>query len=403
MTEEEKGSQEGIQDVLLTKLLVVDDEVAFAELVEEVATPLGFAVSMAHDGPHFRRAFMAVDPDVIFLDLRLPDEDGIELMRYLSAKQCTAKVIIVSGADGRTISAATGLARQRKIDVVGTLAKPVDIANLEAMLRPLSRAALVVTPETIASGVLAGQFVVHFQPKVRLDEDNGKRLEGVEALVRWQHPIRGLLYPDAFIPVAQGTPAIVDITHFVTREAIKAVRGWLDQGHELTIGINIDGSLLEDLDLPDRIEKWATESEVPTRLITLEMTESAAMADPAATMDILTRMRLKDFNVSMDDFGTGFSSLVQLYRLPFNELKIDKSFVMDLKRNKEARDIVETLMLLGKRLGIKSCAEGIEDKEALEFVRNCGCEVGQGYLFSKAVESEKITELLGKWGSRIRI
>lgn len=404
MTEEEekKGPEEGMPDVLLTKLLVVDDEVAFAELVDEVATPLGFAVSMAHDGPHFRHAFMAINPDVIFLDLRLPDEDGIELMRYLSAKQCTAKVIIVSGADGRTISAATGLARQRKIDVVGTLAKPVDIVDLEAMLRPLSRAALIITPETIANGIRAGEFVVHFQPKVRLDGDNGKTLEGVEALVRWNHPVRGLIFPDAFIPIAQGTPAIADITHFVTREAIKAVRGWLDQGHEVSVGINIDGSLLEDLDLPDRIEKWAAESGVPTRLITLEMTESAAMADPAATMDILTRMRLKDFNVSMDDFGTGFSSLVQLYRLPFNELKIDKSFVMDLKRNQEARDIVETLTLLGKRLGIASCAEGIEDQAAAEFVRNCGCEVGQGYLFSKAVEPEKITELLGKWGSRAK-
>lgn len=402
MNDEESESRRGIQDVLSTKLLVVDDEVDFAQLIEEVATPMGFAVSMAHDGPHFRRTFLAVNPDVIMLDLRLPDEDGVELMRYLSAKQCTAKVIVVSGADGRTIAAATSIARQRKIDIVGTLSKPVDIVDLESMLKPLSRASREITPEGISAGILAGEFIVHFQPKVRLDDNGNLRMEGVEALVRWKHPTRGLLYPDTFIPVAQGTPAIVDITHFVTKTAIKAVRTWLEQGHEISVGINIDGGLLNDLTLPDRIEAWAKEAGVPTRLITLEMTESAAMADPAATMDILTRMRIKNFNVSMDDFGTGFSSLVQLYRLPFNELKIDKSFVMDLKKNKEAKAIVETLALLGQRLGIKSCAEGIEDKEAAEFVRKCGCQLGQGYLFSKAVEADKIAELLGEWGSRVK-
>ena len=400
MNSETKPPKGGIQDALLTKLLVVDDEVDFAELIDEVASPLGFAVSMVHDGPNFRRTFMAVNPDVILLDLRLPNEDGIELMRYLSAKQCTAKVIVVSGADGRTIAAATSIARQRKIDIVGTLSKPVDIADLESMLKPLSRASSKITPEAIISGVIAGEFVVRFQPKVRLDHNGDTRMDGVEALVRWQHPTRGLLYPDTFIPVAQGTPAIADITHFVVRAAVKAVRTWLDQGHEVSVGINIDGGLLNDLTLPDRIEAWANEAGVPTRLITLEMTESAAMADPAMTMDILTRMRIKNFNVSMDDFGTGFSSLVQLYRLPFNELKIDKSFVMDLKKNKEAKAIVETLALLGQRLDIKSCAEGIEDKEALDFVRKCGCQLGQGYLFSKAVEVDEIAKLLSKWGSR---
>lgn len=402
MSEEKKETEGSIEDALLTKLLVVDDEVAFAELVNEVATPLGFAVSIAHDGPNFRRMFLATNPDVILLDLRLPDEDGIELMRYLSAKQCTAKVIVVSGADGRTLSAATSIARQRKINIAGTLAKPIDIVDLESMLKPLSRAASAVTPQGIVDGVLAGEFVVHFQPKVRLDESRKPQMAGVEALIRWQHPTHGLLYPDAFIAVAQGTPAIVSITHFVVQTAIKAVRVWLDQGHEISVGVNIDGGLLNDLTLPDRIEAWANEAGVPTRLITLEMTETAAMADPAATMDILTRMRIKNFNVSMDDFGTGFSSLVQLYRLPFNELKIDKSFVMDMKKNKEAEAIVETLALLGKRLGIASCAEGIEDKDAAEFVRKCGCELGQGYLFSKAVEPDRISDLLEEWGSRTK-
>jgi EAL domain-containing protein (putative c-di-GMP-specific phosphodiesterase class I) len=138
---------------------------------------------------------------------------------------------------------------------------------------------------------------------------------------------------------------------------------------------------------------------VPQSRITLEITESAAMSAPAATIDNLTRFRLKDFNVSLDDFGTGYSSLVQLYRLPFNELKIDKSFVMDIGVNSEAEIIVDILALLGKKLGLKVCAEGIENGAMLRHVQKSGCDLGQGYLFSKPVAADMIEVLARRWSA----
>jgi EAL domain-containing protein (putative c-di-GMP-specific phosphodiesterase class I) len=188
-----------------------------------------------------------------------------------------------------------------------------------------------------------------------------------------------------------------DLTAVVAEKAFKAARGWLDEGYDLAVSLNLDGTMLDDRSLPDRLTAMATRAGVSPGRITLEITESAAMAAPAATMDILTRFRLKEFNVSIDDFGTGYSSLVQLYRLPFNELKIDKSFVMDIGTNSEAEIIVEVMTLLGKKLGLKVCAEGIENGAMLRHVQRSGCDLGQGYLFSKPVEAEMISMLAARW------
>jgi EAL domain-containing protein (putative c-di-GMP-specific phosphodiesterase class I) len=174
---------------------------------------------------------------------------------------------------------------------------------------------------------------------------------------------------------------------------------WLDHGLDLAVSINLDGTLLDDRTLPDTLSDLAAKHGITAARVTLEITESAAMSAPAATMDILTRFRLKEFNVSLDDFGTGYSSLVQLYRLPFNELKIDKSFVMDIGANSEAEIIIEILALLGKKLGLKVCAEGIENGTMLRHVQNSGCDLGQGYLFSKPVPPDMIEILARRWGN----
>jgi EAL domain-containing protein (putative c-di-GMP-specific phosphodiesterase class I)/CheY-like chemotaxis protein len=378
-------------------LLVVDDEPDIAELVSEVAVAVGFSVAVAHDGGAFHDAYERNEPAVIFLDLKLPGYDGIELLRFLGEQSSGATIFIASGSDPRTLSAAKAVGKQYDLRMGRTLAKPLMVEDIEAALRSNLSLGARVRADDVRRALANDEIRVHFQPKVDLLDKSGTRMTGVEALVRWALPDGGWVFPDQFIPVVRDAELMHDVTHVVAEKSFGAMRTWLDHGLDLAVSINLDATMLDDRLLPDTLHDMASKHGVPCNQITLEITESAAMSAPAATMDILTRFRLKDFNVALDDFGTGYSSLVQLYRLPFNELKIDKSFVMDIGANSEAEIIVETLALLGKKLGLTVCAEGIENGAMLRHVQASGCDLGQGYLFSKPVEPEMIEKLAKRW------
>jgi EAL domain-containing protein (putative c-di-GMP-specific phosphodiesterase class I) len=384
------------------RLLIVDDEPGVADLIAEVAEAIGFSIATANDGGAFHEAYERVEPKVIFLDLKLPGYDGIELLRFLGERRSRATIFIASGSDPRTLAAARAVGEQYDLDMGRTLSKPLLIEDIELALRSHIRPGTRVGAEDVRQAILNDEIQVHFQPKVDLLERGGTRMTGVEALARWALPDGGWVFPDQFISVARDAGLMHDLTNVVADKAFAAGRSWLDHGLHLAISINLDGTMLDDRSLPDTLSDLAAKHGVPPSIITLEVTESAAMSAPAATMDILTRFRLKDFNVSLDDFGTGYSSLVQLYRLPFNELKIDKSFVMDIGANAEAEIIVEILALLGKKLGLKVCAEGIETGHMLKHVQESGCDLGQGYLFSKPVAADMIEVLARRWAGEDR-
>lgn len=381
------------------RLLIVDDEHEVAEFVGEIAEELGFDVRMVYDGLAFESAYYEHNPSGIILDLNLPGRDGVELLRFLGDQHCPAAIFVASGTDPRTLAAARAVGTQHNLRIAGALSKPLTIESLTEALAPLLAEKAGPQELDLRTALANGEIRTHFQPKVSLLNGANFRMNGVESLVRWQRPGGGLVMPDQFIPAVRDAGMMPALTDRVIDDSLKAARRWMDQGIDITVSINLDGSMLDDLTVPDLLARKAEEAGVPASRVTLEITESAAMADPAATMDILTRLRVKEFNVSMDDFGTGYSSLVQLYRLPFNELKIDKSFVLDIGKNTEAEIIVETLVMLGKKLGLKVCAEGIESSVMLDHVRKCGCDLGQGYLFSKPVEEASIPGLARLWMS----
>ena len=212
--------------------------------------------------------------------------------------------------------------------------------------------------------------------------------------MRWQHPELELVMPDEFIPLAERTGLIGALTDVVLREALEQVKLWQDGGHRLSVAVNLAPQLLSDLEFPDRISDLLGEYRVDASAMMFEITESGAMADVALTMDILTRLRVKGVGLSIDDFGTGFSSLVELYRMPFSELKIDKSFVMDIGKGEEAAVIVCSLVTLAHNLGLTVCAEGVETQEALDLLQSLGCEKAQGYLIGKPVPATELIEFL---------
>jgi predicted signal transduction protein with EAL and GGDEF domain len=240
----------------------------------------------------------------------------------------------------------------------------------------------------LRSAIDAGQLVVHYQPKASLP---GGRVIGVEALVRWQHPVRGLLGPYEFIPMAEQTGLMRPLTLFVMRSALAQNAEWRSQGVDLSVAVNLAVPNLLDVELVTDVELMLREHGVAPEKLQLEITEDSVMADPVRASEVLERFRGLGVGVSLDDFGTGYSSLAYLKRLAVDELKIDRSFVMDMTTDEEDAVIVRSTVDLAKNLGLRVVAEGVETTEAWENLARMGCDVAQGYLLAKPLPPAEFT------------
>jgi diguanylate cyclase (GGDEF)-like protein len=233
-----------------------------------------------------------------------------------------------------------------------------------------------------------GELVLHYQPKAELRTGE---VSGVEALVRWSHPTRGLVPPDEFIPLAQKTGVIVPLTHFVLNEAVRQSRTWQLEGIDLCVGVNLSARNLLDVHLPDTVAELLARWEVSPSLLELEITESTILADPIRAMHVLSRLSGMGIRLAIDDFGTGYSSLAYLKRLPVDALKIDKSFIQGMEDDENDSVIVKSTIDLGRNLGLRVVAEGVETKEAWRQLLVLGCDVAQGYYLSRPIPAAELT------------
>lgn len=248
----------------------------------------------------------------------------------------------------------------------------------------------------LRAGIAGGQLVLHYQPKVELASGI---VVGVEALVRWQHPTRGLVLPDEFIPLAERTGIIADLTAFVLEEAVAQHARWLSNGIDLPVAVNLSVDSLTDPGLPERLDELCRRHRVPPCALELEVTESGVMAKPTLAIVVLTALAAKGFALAIDDFGTGFSSLAYLRDLPVSWVKVDKSFVMDLANYVPDAHIVRGIVDLVHGLGKRVIAEGVETTGGLAFLLGVGCDVGQGYHWSHPLPaSDLVLWLKGYYG-----
>lgn len=240
------------------------------------------------------------------------------------------------------------------------------------------------------------ELFLNYQPKVTLD---GERIEGMEALLRWQHPVQGLIPPGDFILVAEGTGIILRLTERVLDLALAQQRRWMDGGTAVPVAVNLSTRCLLDASLPDLVQRLLAEHGVPASLLRLEVTESAVMGDAARCMDVLQRLHDLGVHLSIDDFGTGYSSMAYLRRLPVDELKIDRSFVMGMTTTPQDLVLVRTAVDLGHNLGLTVVAEGVEGAEHVAALRELGCDIAQGYHYGRPMTADRMTELLARMGT----
>ena len=235
------------------------------------------------------------------------------------------------------------------------------------------------------------ELVVHYQPKADLQTG---RIVGVEALVRWIHPERGFIPPDAFIPIAERTGLIKPLSTYVLRTAIDQCAAWAADGLDLHIAVNLTIPDLLDLDLPDRIAAMLADARVPAERLELEVTESTILADPFRVRHVIDRLNELGIGFAIDDFGTGYSSLAYLKQLPVQTIKIDRSFVLDMLESESDAAIVHSTIDLARNLGLRVVAEGVETEAMWDALREQGCMLAQGYLISKPVSADDLAPLL---------
>ena len=240
-------------------------------------------------------------------------------------------------------------------------------------------------------------LVLHYQPKINVATG---ALIGAEALVRWQHPQRGFMPPDLFIPMAEETGTVHRLTRWVLRTAIAQAAGWNRAGLPIYIAVNLSARDLVERDLPDLVDGLLKEFGVPRDRLVLEVTESAVMSDPDEALAVMRRLETMGLALSLDDFGVGQSSLTYLRRLPVQEIKIDKSFVLKLSGSPEDQTIVRSIIDLGRNLGYRVTAEGVEDAASLDLLRIMGCDTAQGYFVSRPLATAAFEAFVQAWTAK---
>ena len=381
---------------MIDRLLIIDDEQALGLLYSKVAESVGYEVRPTDDPDVFWRTVDEWSPTVIIVDLRMPRTDGIEILRGLADRRTRARILVSSGSDRAVLESTHRLGRDRGLAMAGALPKPVSAMGLRDLLINMKVADETVTPTALQAGIERNELNLLYQPKFRLADG---RPVGVEALVRWHHPTGGRILPSKFVAIAEASGIIDNLTELVIDKALAQLMTWQAAGFDVSIAINVSPTNLRALDFPDRLSRACGGLGIEPSAITLELTESAAHEDHTTLMDILARLRLRDLRLSIDDFGTGHSSLFKLHTLPFSELKLDRSFIVDARTSSRALTIIKSTIELAHALDMVVVAEGVEDQETAALLLEIGCDVGQGFHFSKPIPGDAVTRMLARYAS----
>lgn len=378
---------------LALPILIVEDHEFQRRILARMLGALG--AKQVLEAENGRAALALLDtghaPGLVICDLDMPEMDGMAFIRHLGSRLPDVPVIIASALDPALLGSVAKMADAYGVRLLGVLEKPVTRVHLAQLIaagdseRP--RRAVSPAPSfplaEIEAGIRNHEFVPFFQPKV--DMRSGT-VAGAEALARWRHPAQGIVAPYGFILTLEQAGRIDALTFLMLEQAAHATRRLREAGLDLTVSVNLSTTSLADVTLADRVTDIVTGCGVDPEHMVLEITETAAMTALAPALENLTRLRMKGFGLSIDDYGTGFASLAQLARVPFTELKIDQGFVTGCGENHNAHVIVEASLALAHGLKLKTVAEGIETQADWDALKALDCDMAQGYFIARPMD-----------------
>lgn len=389
------------------RVLVVDDQMVPRRMAVKMVRDCGIADVLEADSGDAALTLLESELqaiDLVITDLRLTGMDGIEFLRRVAERNLASQVILASAVEDTLARAVMTMARGLNLNIAGHLRKPVTPEGLRELVQrqmarrvaaPLRKVRAVhVSTEELRQAIEAKQFVPYFQPRVSAIDG---ATTAVEALIRWQHPERGLIPPGAFIPLADSSGLIDGITDIVLEKSMQWARRWRDAGTDIAISVNLTENALMRQDLPARIAALADQYEIGRERILLEVPEAEAVTEAPGPLETLARLRLMGFGLSIDDFGTGMATPEQLAQIPFSEVKIDQSLVTGVYDQPQFFGVLEYSMQLAKRLNLKTVAEGIESKADWDLLKELGCDEMQGFHVARPMPGEEIEGWAQGW------
>ena len=385
------------------RIVVIDDDDVILKIVSAAAEAMLLECAAARHAEQLTE-LLTPDTRLILLDLVMPNMDGIEVLRLLGERRCRAGIVLMSGIDKRVIETAKMMARSLGLTVVGHLQKPFPITALTTLLEthisgnqpelPAEEEMEPYPDEDLRRALERGEIVNYYQPQIRFSTGE---VVGLEALARWNHPERGIVMPDDFIERTEQLGLMDKLCwHTVDRGLAELKRFADSDGNMPRLSLNVSVTSLRDLRFPDIFLDLATRHGVPATSLAVEITETGLVDELARMLDVLTRLRMRQIQLSIDDFGTGYSSLAYLQRLSVHEVKIDRSFVFRMASDASDAMIVQSIVDLGHNLGLRVVAEGVEDQISWDRLRALSCDVAQGYGLSKPVPASEVTRWLGE-------
>lgn len=386
-------------------VLLVDDDTLQLSLLEMQLHNLDYTkVVLAQSGAEALAAFERLDGliEIIVSDLFMPDMDGLVLMRHLAQRGFCGSFMLLSSSSTDILMSAAGLAQAHGLDLLGVLSKPCAPERLGAMLgarKPRKKDDGIdpklefLTLGVLAQALVSQQFVPWYQPKI--DIYTGQPIS-VEALARWPFVAIG---PGAFIPAIEACGLADELFFAMVRAVLQDMVVWRKQDVAVEVAINLSMDTALNLAMPEQLLALVLNAGLKPADLIIEVTESQLMVKRNLAMETLTRLSMMGFILSIDDFGTGFSSLVQLVDLPFKELKIDRSFVQRALTEPKAEAILRLAIAAGASLDMRVVAEGVETAAQLAFVRECGGTIAQGYHFARPMPFDACTTWLQRYGA----
>lgn len=382
-------------------VLIADDSRVQREHAVRLCRGLGITnVYEASNGREALELLASLEqaPDLLIIDLEMPTMDGAELLEKLQQSGVNVPIIVASTHASTLLNSVQDTGSALGLRVVRAIQKPLRPQSLRDAIENLSEpvrrqddsAPCHTDADELRAAMERGEIVVVYQPQV--DFQTGA-VRGVEALARWQHPTDGLLRPGEFIPLAEANGLIHQLTLQVMNQAMLQTALWNAHGLRLSVAINLSPTLLDNSALAHEIVSLQQcHGLLPSQVI-LEVTESALAPRQGVAMSVLVRLRLRGFGLSIDDFGTGYSSMQQLARIPFTELKVDRSFVHNAHQRQNVQVILRSALQMAKELGLDTVAEGVETREDWDLLCKLGCSFAQGYWIAKPMSGEE----LGPW------
>jgi EAL domain-containing protein (putative c-di-GMP-specific phosphodiesterase class I) len=379
-------------------MVILDSDTDSLEVLREVANRLGCDHVETDTVSGMQQVLGMRHPTIVVMAVDRIDAKGMAALDALAHHESRPAMLLIGSIAARVFAGVKRAASTRGLTVIGIAARPLDAIGVEKLLSPHLSVSPPIYRQEVEQAILRHELTILYLPKVAIASGTAS-IQGVEALVRWQHPRRGLLEPAQFLGAVEEHRLMAQLTDFVLMESVRQGALWRGHGLALEIIVNLSTELARDRAFPTRLASLLEENDFPTQSLTLDVTESRSVADRDLLLDVFTRLRMLGVGLSLDNFGSGLSSITEIYRIPFSEVKVDYSLIADAPREREARIVVQSIVNLAHTLQLVVCAEGVETSQMYEFVRSAGFDTAQGRFFSEAVDGQEIERMVESWPS----